>query len=73
MVEMNGGIGSVQASAIDDMHLSTLYMLQEDMQDSLFTITREQLSLIEKELSLDPSGRTSPFSVEQAEEFIRGN
>ncbi len=74
-VEMNREMANVQASAIDDMHLNTLYTLLEgDVPDrSPFTLTKEQLALLDNEHALHLAGKTRSYSLEEAMDIIRGN
>ena len=74
-VEMNQGMTTVQASAIDDMHLNTLYTLLEgcDRDSSIFTLSKEQYALLDKEHALHVAGKTKSYSLEEAIEIIRGN
>ena len=74
-VEMNQGTTTVQASVIDDMHLNTLYALLEgcDQDSSVFTLSKEQYTLLDKEHALHVAGKTKSYSLEEAIAIIRGN
>ncbi len=65
----------VQTTIIDQANINSLYTLLEgDVRDSSpFTLTKQQLALLNNEHALHLAGITQSYSLEEAMKIIRGN
>jgi len=65
----------MQAAIINETKINSLYtLLEDDVQDStLFTLSKEQLALLDKGHALCAAGKTQSYSLEEAKNIIRGN
>jgi len=59
---------------VDDKKVKALYLLLENdiQENSSFSLTREQLTILDEEHKLHLSGKTKSYSWEEAKEIIRG-
>jgi hypothetical protein len=59
---------------VNDKKVKTLYALLEDDidQNSTFTLSEEQLKILDEEHALHMSGKTKSYTWEEAKDIIRG-
>ena len=60
---------------VDDKKVKALYtLLQDEIELSeSFTLTKEQLLILDEEHNLHLSGKTKSYSIDDAREIVRGN